>query len=165
MLKTRSPATNACNYLPCAYFLRACTHIHSLNLASNYIGMLSHKCDGINNVVTSAIRLAKAIEENESLSYLNLSSNSLKNLPAQHIGESLHNNHYVETLDLSYNGITESGCSVLASALKVNETLTNLILDGNGPGRVGGKALMVALSSLGTHRAYTYISCSCSTVR
>ena len=63
------------------------------------------------------------------------------------LGESLHHNHHLETLDLSNNSVTPKACSVIASALKKNDVLSNLILDGNQPGKVGARAIIAGRPS------------------
>ena len=85
----------------------------------------------------SAVALAKALTSNSTLLELRLKQNSLNEDASQEMGRSLIDNKGLLVLDISYNQVTIRGAMIIATALRVNKTLRQVILDGNSVGRLG----------------------------
>jgi|MDSY01.1.fsa_nt_gb Ca2+-binding EF-hand superfamily protein/Ran GTPase-activating protein (RanGAP) involved in mRNA processing and transport len=135
-----------------AKFLESAKLLRILNLSRNYIGVQGEKES------SSAVKLARSICKNTSLVTLNLAYNSMKNLPAQELGNSLNFNETLEELDLSNNNLTPGACSVIASSFAHNPSLTLLNLDGNAPGVIGSRDLLQALRNLKSDRRKLFVS-------
>jgi len=97
----------------------------------------------------SAIALAQSLENNASLKYLNLANNSFSEAGSQYIGKSLLKNNCLETLNLSFNQVNTKGAMVIATAVKRNKSLRLLVLSGNVVGRLGSEHLVSALRENG----------------
>jgi len=89
--------------------------------------------------------LANALENNTNLTILDLGNNEIGSEGAQAIANTLHNNKTLISIDLSNNQIGDEGVQALASALENNTTLTILNLWDNLIGPAGAQALANAL--------------------
>jgi|TARA_B110000090_G_C13171259_1_gene365524 Ran GTPase-activating protein (RanGAP) involved in mRNA processing and transport len=147
--------------------------IHTLGLARNLIGNEEYKKttdpglrlggDGIAKMLeenqtltsldvqynqlrqTSAVAIGKALKLNHSLVILKAGFNSFGDLGTQHLGSSLKTNRTLEHLDLKSNSLVPKSVCVLANALSHNDKLRNLILDDNILGRLGAQAVAAAI--------------------
>jgi Ran GTPase-activating protein (RanGAP) involved in mRNA processing and transport len=71
--------------------------------------------------------IAKALEYNQTLRFLDLSHNSIKETGASYLGHMLLQNGTLNLLFLNWNPLSPKGGLFLASALQKNQTL--LVLD------------------------------------
>ncbi|CAG8457849.1 15574_t:CDS:2 [Cetraspora pellucida] len=85
--------------------------------------------------------LAKALNMNSTLKYLDLSSKNLLNGSGKALAETLCNNITLTSLNLEKNHLTDEAGKALAKALHINTTLTY----SNNLGESAGKALVEAL--------------------
>ena len=92
-----------------------------------------------------AERLAAALEQNTSVTSLNLRGNGIGRQGAELLAAALEQNTSVTTLDLWDNDIGDPGAEQLAAALEQNTSVTTLKLGGNGIGDQGAKQLAAAL--------------------
>ena len=99
---------------------------------------------------SGASALAKALQLNYTLTYLDLQYNAISDSGAAAIAEALKSNCTLTELCLSENKIGESGGEALGKALQSNCTLAHLLLGGNRIGDSGAKAMAKALQSRGT---------------
>jgi len=89
--------------------------------------------------------LAKALHGNTTLMELNLDSNQIGAKGAEALAKALHGNTTLTELNLALNKIGDSGAAALAKALHSNTTLTNLGLSLNKIGDEGAAALAEGL--------------------
>jgi len=108
--------------------LKGNTSLKSLNLYHNKFGPTGVKA------------LFDALKDNTTLEELNLKENYLGCSGGRVIADGL-NKTSIKTLDIGYCFIGDAGATALAEALKVNTTLTSLMIDNN-------KYSYVSLSSL-----------------
>ncbi|EQC34531.1 hypothetical protein SDRG_07859 [Saprolegnia diclina VS20] len=101
--------------------------------------------------LNSAVEIGKALAVNNGLRELNLAYNAFGNLGTQSVGMALRKNNCLQVLDLSHNNIPCEAAFVIAQALKVNDTVTNIVLDGNPLGKIGGQSLLHAVASTANH--------------
>jgi len=85
--------------------------------------------------------LAEEVAKHQSLSYLDLSHNNIKDEGAARLAGMLEKNRVLKQLILDNNNLTPAGIKVLADALLVNRTLEVLSLTNNKVGSEGLKAL------------------------
>ena len=85
------------------------------------------------------------IENNKVLNYIDLNSNNLREIGAQHISEALIKDQILTTIYLSGNNLREIGAQHISIALKKNQTLTNINLSSNNLGEIGAKYISEAL--------------------
>jgi hypothetical protein len=76
-----------------------------------------------------AEKLAKALESNKTLKYLDLSSNYIGDEGIKHIMEVLETNRVLQYVKLNYNEITNTGANYILSALQTNNTLRGFFWD------------------------------------
>merc|ERR1719197_487399 len=91
--------------------------------------------------------LGEALQANESLTHVNLSSNFVADDGAQAIASALHHNQTLTSLDLSRNDISPYGMPYFQNALLHNHTMVSLDLRVNDMRKRGAKALLDALIS------------------
>ena len=91
--------------------------------------------------------LANALQNNQSLTFLNLGWNQVGDAGASALANALQNNHSLTNLYLSHNQVGAAGASALANAIQNNHSLTNLDLDRNQVGAAGASALATALQN------------------
>ena len=89
--------------------------------------------------------LAAALEENSTLTSLDLSWNEIGDKGATSMAAALEKNSTLTSLDLSENEIGHIGAASLAAALQKNSTLTSMSLRGNDIGDEGVASLAAAL--------------------
>jgi hypothetical protein len=77
------------------------------------------------------LKMAKALETNDSLRSLIMLESHITNKGCIAIAEMLKKNKTIERLDLSYNRISDPGCTALANTLRHNTTLKEIGLFGN----------------------------------
>lgn len=77
------------------------------------------------------LKMAKALETNESLLSLVMVDSHVTNKGCIAISEMLKKNKTIERIDLSYNRINDRGCTALANMLPHNNTLKEIGLFGN----------------------------------
>ncbi len=92
-------------------------------------------------------KIDKLVNDNTSLTWLDLSSNNIGPEGTKAIAKALENNTSLTSLDLSSNNIGPEGTKALAKALENNTSLTSLILWKNNIGPEGAKALAKALEN------------------
>ncbi|XP_068709717.1 NLR family CARD domain-containing protein 3-like isoform X2 [Montipora foliosa] len=80
---------------------------------------------------SSASALARALEVNSTLTYLNLSENEIGDSGAGALAKAMERNSTLKEVDLSENNISSFGAVALAKAMEVNSTLTSLNLSFN----------------------------------
>jgi Ran GTPase-activating protein (RanGAP) involved in mRNA processing and transport len=95
-------------------------------------------------------KLAEALQENKSLTFLNLWSNHIGDEGVKALAEALQENKSLTSLNLGgdaygINDIGVEGAKALAQALQENKSLTSLNLALNNIGAAGAKALAEAL--------------------
>ncbi|KAL0225974.1 hypothetical protein P9112_013298 [Eukaryota sp. TZLM1-RC] len=105
-----------------------------------------------NNNITSegASALARALENNSTLTRLNLYKNNITDEGASALARALESNSTLTGLYLRSNNITFKGVSALAHALESNSSLTTLYLQSNNITDEGASALARALESNST---------------
>ena len=89
--------------------------------------------------------LAKALQENQSLTSLYLSYNQLRAVGVQALANVLQDNQSLKKLDLGGNQLGDAGATALAKALQENQSLKKLHLENNQLGDAGVIALAKAL--------------------
>ena len=89
--------------------------------------------------------LADALQQNRTLTSLNLAGNQIGDEGAKALAEALTQNRTLTSLSLGANNIGAEGVKALADALKQNRTLTNLDLGANNIGAEGAKEMAGAL--------------------
>ena len=94
---------------------------------------------------TEVIKIAKALEKNNTLTTLNLPQNNISNIGATALAKALKINNTLTTLNLQQNDIGDEGVFALAEALKTNNTLTTLNLQQNDIGNEGVNRLVHVL--------------------
>ena len=94
-----------------------------------------------------ASALANAIQNNHSLKKLNLYSNQVGAAGASALANAIQNNHSLTDLHLGKNQVGAAGASALANALQNNHSLTRLELGINQVGAAGASALATALQN------------------
>ena len=99
----------------------------------------------INDGFVAAI--SQALTVNSSLTYLDLSQNTVGDNGASCLSQALKANTTLTTLLLQLTGIGEAGASYLSQALKVNSSLTYLDLSRNTVGDNGASCLSQALKA------------------
>jgi Leucine Rich repeat len=90
---------------------------------------------------------AEALKVNKSLAVLCLYNNSIGDAGAAAIAEALKVNNSLTTLNIHSNIIGDAGSAVLAEALKVNKSLTTLEISSNRIGDAGAAAIAEALKA------------------
>jgi len=114
------------------------TSVQRLNMNHNFLG------------AESGCFLGPAIEENISLSYLDLSWNNIRLDGAAKIAEGIAKNSTLEVANLGWNGFGDAGAAACAEMLKENKTLEELILSNNRIRMAGSVALAGAVSENST---------------
>ena len=107
---------------------------------------------------SGAAALGEALRSNCTLTQLYLNSNEISDSGAAALGEALRSNCTLTRLHLTENRIGASGADALGKALQSNRALTHLDLEGNLIGDSGAEALAKALQSNGTQLAHLDIS-------
>jgi hypothetical protein len=94
--------------------------------------------------------LAAALDNNSTLTSLDLHDNEIGAEGARSLATALDNNATLTSLDLRRNNIGAEGARSLAAALRNNATLTSLELRGNNIGAEGARLLAAALDNNAT---------------
>ena len=66
----------------------------------------------------------------------------------------------IQHLDVSYNSVKERGSMCMADALKVNDSVKELIMDGNPVGPKGGRELLKMMANDGNMRVISLENCN-----
>ena len=112
----------------------------------NELGVkFGYGADKINDFNKEIEELKKYLEENPTVTTLNLFSNDIGPEGAKALAGVLKENKTLTTLNLGSNNIDSEGAKALAAALEVNKTLTTLNLSDNNIGPEEAKALAEAL--------------------
>lgn len=98
--------------------------ITSLDLSLNNNGFIGSKPSGLDD-------LGLSLQNNHSLSTLNLSYNSLRKSGTEKIVKGLKYNSSIKDLNLSANIIGDEGAECIKNLLSTNKTLTKLDISGN----------------------------------
>lgn len=104
--------------------------------------------------------LASALEQNTSLTTLNLAVTDLCDERAIIIAEVLKKNRSLISIDLAQNFIQYSGLQAIAEALKINTTLKELILAENAPDRGQASGFQVLAQALADNKTLTTLDLS-----
>ena len=95
-----------------------------------------------------AADFCNSLKTNNTLTYLDLSFNSLGNVGGIALGDALQDNKVLKTLFISNNSIDSMACLTICAGILQNENLTFCAFDGNPIGEVGARALMVSIMSI-----------------
>ncbi|CAF1008827.1 unnamed protein product [Rotaria sordida] len=106
---------------------------------------------------TGAKYLSDALRINTVLTTLILVWNDIRSEGAQHLGDLLRVNTTLTTLDLSHNEIGLQGTQNLSDALRINTTLTTLDLSSN---QIGPQGVQYLSDALQTNTALTTLNIS-----
>lgn len=141
----------------------------SLNLGNNSLGadsmiLVGHSIPGrksqfyssLNDVKGFAVALAKALQENRTLTSLNLESNHIKDESIEVLAKALAVNGTLTSLNLKDNESGNVGAIALADALKVNRTLTSLNLERNKIGSIGVVMLAASRAESDTRTSFYF---------
>ena len=108
----------------------------------------------------SAEQLGASLATCASLQKLVLAYNTFGDRPTQVLALALQSDKcMLRVLDLSYNNVKPRAALCLAAALKRNEHLRFVNLDGNPVGRVGARSLMSSLQGCGHDLELTLKEC------
>jgi hypothetical protein len=97
----------------------------------------------------SAVDLASSIAINNTLTYLDLSYNSLGAEGGKTLGDALIDNRSISELFVCNNNITAVACFTICIGIQENLALTHVAMDGNPIGEAGAKALMQVPTATG----------------
>ena len=87
---------------------------------------------------------------NRTLTYLDLSYNTLGHDGGIALGKSLELNKFLHTLAINNNGIDAAGCICICAGVIENYSIKHLYIDGNPIGQQGAKALMMVPMAVGS---------------
>jgi len=120
----------------------------SLNLANHFIGSHFEK-------------IATALEENDSITALNLTCNNVGDVGASRLAAMLKASMVLQVLLLRDNAIGPRGIRRLAEALRENDSLTMLDLSANFIDEVAGAQLVASLGPSATllHLNLAFMTC------
>jgi hypothetical protein len=90
-----------------------------------------------------AITLCQSLATNQSLTYLELSYNSLSSSGGIALGNAVQDNKSLKKLLIANNSIDSIGCMTICAGILQNEALEHVCFDGNPVGEQGAKVLMV----------------------
>jgi Leucine Rich repeat len=93
-----------------------------------------------------ALKIAKALKNNTSITALNLSDIYLEDTITSIITDSLTENTSVKTLNLSKNKITDKGAKAIANLIKANTAITTIDLAENNIGSRGAQDIAEAIA-------------------
>mmetsp|Transcript_16332 Transcript_16332/g.30488 ORF Transcript_16332/g.30488 Transcript_16332/m.30488 type:complete len:1463 (-) Transcript_16332:187-4575(-) len=125
-------------------------HLETLKLAWNMIRL------------DSGIDLAKSLEINASLTYLDLRYNSLGHDGGQALGNSLMENRTLKTLLISNNNLDSTACFVLCIGIEQNLALKYVNMDENPIGEAGARSLMYVSTAVGSRLVLSAARCNTS---
>ena len=110
----------------------------------------------------SGIDLAKSLEVNKSLTYLDLRYNSLGHEGGQTLGNSLLENRTLKTLLISNNNITSTAAFVICVGVEQNLALKYVNMDENPIGEGGARSLMHVSTAVGSRLELSAARCNTS---
>jgi hypothetical protein len=110
----------------------------------------------------SGIDLAKSLEINASLTYLDLRYNSLGHDGGQALGNSLMENRTLKTLLISNNNLDSTACFVLCIGIEQNLALKSVNMDENPIGEAGARSLMYVSTAVGSRLVLSAARCNTS---
>lgn len=93
----------------------------------------------------SAATIGEGLIHNSSIKSLNLAHNSFGDMGTQQLGKALKRNNTLQEIDLSCNSLSPKSVTVLGNGLFYNESMLYLNVDGNVLGFVGTQALVAAI--------------------
>lgn len=109
-----------------------------------------------------AVFLSESLKYNSSLTYVDLSYNSLGAVAGEVLGGVVMENKTISTLLLGHNGIDSRACFTLCVGLQLNPTMRVLGIEGNPIGRDGARALLDAPIVIGSRTSLLSGGCNTS---
>lgn len=108
----------------------------------------------------SAVTLAKSLETNSRITYLDLSFNSLSSEGGIALANALLHNKTLRHLLIANNNITAVPCFILCVAIRENDVLDDVRIDGNPIGERGAKAMMTLPICFGNNTKISSTGCN-----
>eukprot|EP00602_Paraphysomonas_sp_CaronLab_P004794 CAMPEP_0185021358 /NCGR_PEP_ID=MMETSP1103-20130426/4051_1 /TAXON_ID=36769 /ORGANISM="Paraphysomonas bandaiensis, Strain Caron Lab Isolate" /LENGTH=1351 /DNA_ID=CAMNT_0027552843 /DNA_START=296 /DNA_END=4348 /DNA_ORIENTATION=+ len=108
----------------------------------------------------SGVDFARSLSVNRSLTYLDVSYNSLGHSGGIALGDALLDNKVLSTILLANNNIDAMACFVICVAVEQNPSLRRLSLDGNPIGEQGAQCVMNVPSVVGCRVEITAANCN-----
>lgn len=97
----------------------------------------------------SAVYLMRSLQENSSLTYLDISFNCIGQDGAEALGASLHAKNKLKAINLSNNNITPRGCFAIIAGLRNSSTVSYVNMSNNPIGEIGARAIMMLIMEYG----------------
>ena len=114
-----------------------------------------------NNIrLDSAVDMASSIAINDTLTYLDVSYNSLGSEGGTTLGDALIDNRSIKELYLCNNNITAMACFTICIGIQENLALLHVAMDGNPIGEAGAKALMQVPTATGNRVSVSARGCN-----
>lgn len=107
--------------------------------------------------LTGGVELSKSLMTNRTLTYLDLSYNSLGNAGGIALGCALQENRTLKTLLIVSNSIDAMACVTIVAGALENVSLEYINFDGNPIGEDGAKAIMVSTTTFSV--SFTSVYC------
>ena len=98
----------------------------------------------------SCISLCRSLRTNQSLTYLDMSYNSLSHDGGEALGDALLENEVLQHLNIASNAINSSACFTISMGVIENKALRYVNLDNNPIGSAGAAALMLVPINVGS---------------
>lgn len=111
-----------------------------------------------------AVTFANAIRHNRSLTYLDVSYNSLGRFGGEMLGDSIIDNKTLITLKASSNALNSTACFTICVGIEENYVIRNVVLDNNVIGVSGAKALLEIPLTVGNRVHVSADRCNTSIV-
>ncbi|CAM9213873.1 unnamed protein product, partial [Ectocarpus fasciculatus] len=108
----------------------------------------------------SAVDLASSIAINNTVTYLDISYNSLGSDGGKTLGDALIDNRSISELHIGNNNITAVACFTICIGIQENLALTHVSMDGNPIGEAGAKSLMQIPTATGNRVTVTARGCN-----
>jgi Ran GTPase-activating protein (RanGAP) involved in mRNA processing and transport len=96
-----------------------------------------------------AVTFASSLRFNSSLTYLDVSYNSLGQQGGEMLGDALIDNKVLRTLNAGGNSFNATACFTICVGIEENYVIRNVVLDNNSIGVQGAKALLELPSTVG----------------
>jgi len=107
-----------------------------------------------------AVDFCSSLAVNETLTYLDLSYNSLAQDGGIMLGQAIEDNHSLETLIIANNAIDAIACFTICVGIISNLTLKKVVFDGNPIAEQGAQALMLVPMHAGGRVALSAAKCN-----
>eukprot|EP01031_Cornospumella_fuschlensis_P030219 gene30219-36515_t len=108
--------------------------------------------------------LCSSLSMNQSITYLDLSFNSLGSSGGIALGDALQDNYTLRTLYVSNNSLDSIACVTICAGILQNKNLEYVNFDGNPIAQQGAKALMLLPTIVGSRVAVSARGCNISLV-